>query len=690
LQGDPNGCIYASPLPALRSPASMTDEALHPPPAPESTTTGGRLADMVGGRRGWVRGRLAAITLGGRWIRISWAVLACLPVLAAPWISRALFPRPSAFNSDLAIPVLMMRAREWSLFDVYYWGQDRLGTWPLLLMRAIGQLFGHAFDYAALHLVAAAWVLAAAVVMARLAGAWGWAAGGLMAAVIVGDTDSRTWLFDAAHPYAWQITAMMLAWWGLRRIAEHSGSAGRGRWPLRIATAFAVFLAHWTSPLSGPLLLIVACIEAVRARVLSAEPDRSAFRRCVEGGLVVGGGMVAERVLRAAFDLYSHARYGQYFRTGMQIDHGHLEANARRVAKTLTTSHSMPLLVVATIGACAALVVLWRARGGRVPAWRVEGAALVLACWAIAAAQLPVFFLMRHVRMNQFSVRYFSLLFVFGTLAGLLTLVGVAASLPWLNRRWRGVLALAGVAGLAAGVARVPPARAAHPVAPARLAARLEARAPGAPLLGGYWSTYVLAALQRPETMLDPVPCEGRQVRTPWWADELPRHRWIVAGHTYECKDAGPLESPAPWMYQHGALLRLVRPRWEAGAGLTWSLYENATARAAPHTAEPAADGWRYCNAGASLRLSFPARREALVMVARVVRSPGAIMLAAPVFADGRIGPPVRMDAIGRLHRAELRADGAPLVGARITVQRTAPMKEGQTCLGANSFVVNE
>ena len=77
-------------------------------------------------------------------------------------------------------------------------------------------------------------------------------------------------------------------------------------------------------------------------------------------------------------------------------------------------------------------------------------------------------------------------------------------------------------------------------------------------------------------------------------------------------------------------------------------------------------------------------------MVARVVRSPGAILLAAPVFADGRTGPPVRMVATGRLHRAELRADGAPLVGARITVERTAPLKERQTCQAANSFVVGE
>jgi hypothetical protein len=653
----------------------------------------GRLADAIGEPRRWVRGKLAAVPRAGRWARLlAAAALVCLPVLTAPWISRALMPPPRAFNSDLAIPVLMMRAGEWSLFDVYYWGQDRLGTWHLLLLRGVSQLSGHTFDYAGLHLVGTAWALLAAVVMARLAGAWGWAAGGLMAAVIVGNSDSRFRLFDAAHPYAWQITALMLAWWGLRRLADRPAPGGRGRWPLRAATAFAVFLAHWTSPLSGPLLLIVACVEAVRARALDAAPGRSLLRRLGEGGIVVFTGMVGERVLRAAFDSYALATYGQYFRTGLVLDKANLANNARRVAKALAGSASMPLLVIATIGACAGAVVLWRAvRGGRMPAWRVEGAALVLACWAIAVAQLPVFVLVRHVRVNNFHLRYFSLVFVFGTLAGLLTLVGLAASLPALSRRWRQVLAVAGAAGLVVGVLRVPPATGARPEGLARVAARLEAQAPGTPLLGGYWSTYVFAALQRPGTMQAPVPCEGRMIRTPWWAGELRRHRWVVVvGNTYECPDTGSRASPAPWVYQHGALLRLARPGLAGGADVSFALYENANARAVAHTAEPVAAAWHYCEAGTAIRLSFPARPAAQVMLARVARSPAAILLAAPVFADGRMGPPVRMGATGRLHRAELRADGAPLVGARITVQHAAKPSERQTCMGANTFVVGE
>ncbi|HEX5871827.1 MAG TPA: hypothetical protein VFY65_15470, partial [Longimicrobium sp.] len=187
------------------------------------------------------------------------------------------------------------------------------------------------------------------------------------------------------------------------------------------------------------------------------------------------------------------------------------------------------------------------------------------------------------------------------------------------------------------------------------------------------------------------VPCEGRQDRTPWWSGDMHRHRWVVvAGNTYECPDAGPREAPAPWVYQHGVLLRLVHPRWQGGTDVSLSLYENATARTLAHTAAPAAAGWRYCDAGAALRLSFPARGAALVMVARVVRTPAATLMAAPVFADGKIGTPVRMEATGRLHRAELRADGVPLVGARITAQPTVRVKDPRTCRTANSLVVAE
>lgn len=92
---------------------------------------------------------------------------------------------------------------------------------------------------------------------------------------------------------------------------------------------------------------------------------------------------------------------------------------------------------------------------------------------------------------------------------------------------------------------------------------------------------------------------------------------------------------------------------------------------------------------GAELRLRFPPGRMAQVLVAQVIPSPGVTLLAAPLFADGTVGPPVRMEATGRLHRAMLRTDHVPLVGALITGTREQAA-DPKTCRLANSFVIEE
>ncbi|SOD02551.1 hypothetical protein SAMN05216486_10430 [bacterium JGI 053] len=633
-----------------------------PPQAAASATRRGRLLQAAG------------------WI--------CLIAVAAPWLSRAFIPVGRAFSSDVAIPILMVRARHWSFFDVYFWGQDRLGSWHLLLMRAACQATGCTFYHAQLHLWATVWLLCGIAVLSRLAGSWRFAAAGLFAAVLVGDHDSRAVLFDASQPYAWQLTALLLAWWGMRKLAEGPGVPGAGRWRLRGGTAFAAFLAHWTSPLSGPLLLGVAGIEAVRGRAVDGAGGRSVLRRWSEGALAVGVAVAAELALRMIY--YSPLVGQPFYRTSTAIDRGHLGANALKVLRTLARSASFPLLVVGTAGAVVAGVLLWRAlragRRSREP-WRLDGAALVLAFWAMAAAQLPVLVLLRHVRIAQFGIRYFTLIYVFGALAGLLTVAWAAAAVAAKKHRWREALALAGAAGVVAGVLRV---QSAHrgPDGVTAVAARLEALAPGAPLLGGFWTTYAFSARQRPETMLIPVPCEGRSVYAPWWLANLRRERYAVVANTPECEGFGAGGAPPPWIHQHGTLLRLARPRIAVGAGLIFSVYENVTARALPRTAVPADTAWRYCDPGAALRLSVPPGARTQVIVARALRTQAASLFAAPVFADGTTGPAVRMGRVGRLYRAELRGKSSPVVGARITARPAPPIADISKCTGVKAYVV--
>jgi len=612
----------------------------------------------------------------------------CLIAVAAPWLSRAFIPIGRDFSSDVAIPVLMVRARTWHVFDVYFWGQDRLGSWNLLLMRAACQAWGCGFYLQQLHLCITVWLLCGVAVLFRIADEWRFAAAGLFAAVLVGNLDSRTFLFDPSQPYTWQLTALLLAWWGIRRLAEEPVAPGARRGWLRGATAFAAFLAHWSSPVSGPLLLVVAAIEAVRARAVDAGTGRSVPRRWSEGALAVAAAVAGELVLRLAY-------YSPYFRqpfypTRMEVDWGHLGGNALTVLGKLAASASFPLLLAGTAGAGAAAIVLRRALSGRTPAperWRLDGAALVLTSWALAAAQVPVLIVVRHVRIGEFYPRYFTLVYVFGALAGLLTLAWAAALVGAMKQRWREVLALAGAVGVAAGVLRVPTANR-GPDVPTRVARRLEALEPGAPLLGGFWTTYAFSARQRPGTMLIPVPCEGRTVYAPWWLPSLRRAPRAVVTQTDECEGFGTRGSPAPWIYEHGTLLRLSQPHLAAGAGANFSLYANVTARALPRTAVPADTTWPYCLPGAALRLSFVPRARAQVIVARAVRSPHASLSATPILADGSEGAAVPMIATGRLYRAELGGERTRVVGARITARPSGPIEDLVTCKGVNAFVL--
>jgi hypothetical protein len=606
----------------------------------------------------------------------------------ALWLSRAFIPVGGKFSSDVAIPVLMVRARHWSVYDVYFWGEDRLGSWHLLLMRAVCQAWGCAFYHHHLHLAATVWLLCGIAVLFRFAGTWRFVAAGLYAAVLVGNYDARATLFDASQPYIWQLTVLLLAWWGIRRLAEDPVVSGPARWRLRGGTAFAAFLAHWTSPVTAPLLLVVAAIEALRARVLDGAGGRSIPRRWSEGALAVGVAIAGELVLRLAY--YSPRFRQPYYATSFALDRGHLGSNALKVLDKLAASSSFPVLLVGTAGAGVAAILLCRARDRRTAArepWRLDGAALILSFWAMAAAQVPALAVVSHVRLGMFAPRYFTLVYIFGALAGLLTLAGVAASIAARWHRWREALALAGAAGLIVGALLVPSTkRPADGVT--RVAARLETLAPGAPLLGGFWSTYAFAARQRPATMLIPVPCEGRSVYAPWWVESLRRQPRAVVVQTNECQGFGTADSPSPWVYEHGTLLRLQRPHVATGAGLSFSLYENVTARALPRTAFPADTTWRYCLPGASLRLGFSPRGRALVLIARVYRSPRASLFAAPVLADGTVAAAVPMVATGRLYRAELHAERAPLVGARITARPSAPVEDLATCEGMKVYLM--
>jgi hypothetical protein len=586
-------------------------------------------------------------------------------------------PHVPLYNSDCAVPMLMCQADRWSFFDLYYYGQDRFAGWPFFTLRAVSQLFGFHATPQHLHVWLTVWLLGGAFVIGALGRGLRLLAAGLYLFVILAQPEVRFILFELAQVYPWQMTALLLAWWSLRRSHALAAAGAVGLLPRRatvlprVRTFLLAFLAIWTNTVSGPLLALLAFAEAVRGRLVAPKlfPDRRFLWRWGEGVLLVGAGFALEAILRSRYHRFSKTHFGQRYSTNLGVDWPYLGQNARSVMETLWSSASFPWFAVGTVGALVAAVFLWRTWRSGTPRDEplLEGAVLLLSTWGLAAAHVPLLILLNHVRLNDYSGRYFLPVFLFGSFSGALAVALGMGLLPGLARFRSRLLPALGALALAVGAWSLP-APAVNPefTELQATATRLAQLKPGAPLLGGYWETYVLSSLQ-PEGTLIPVPHEDSYQRTVWWARELKNHPEVLVEHT-DFPAAGPAEAPEPWIFQHQTLLRLEHPRWQHGAGRTFSLYRNVNAASLPHTAEPAASAWNLCGPGSSLTLTFSPRERALVMVG-LWRSRPEVTLTAQPLVEGSGPPPapVQLRANDRLHRILLEAHGAPLRGVRLT-----------------------
>jgi hypothetical protein len=402
------------------------------------------------------------------------------------------------------------------------------------------------------------------------------------------------------------------------------------------------------------------------------------------------GATVLELLLRLLYLHQAKRQFGLRHRSSLGIDWEYLGQNARVVAATLRHSPSFPWLVLGTVGACGAAVFLWRASRTRVPRdpLLLEGAVLLLATWGLAAAHVPLLTLLGHVRFNEYANRYFAPLYLFGSLSGALAVALGVGLLPGLARARRPVFAVLGATALVGSAWALPP-----PVQnPAYLelqatARRLAQRKPGAPLLGSYWSTYVMRPFQEEGALL-PIPHEHEYRRTVWWERELKQHPEVLVEHS-GFPASGPAEAPEPWLFQYGTLLHLAEPRWETGAGRTFSLYRNALAEGLPHTVQPALTQWNLCQPGASLTLGFSPRPRARVMVALKGATPPVPITAEPLTAGGAAsGAPVPLRAVDRLHLGIVEGGGAMLQGVRLTVQPGRTGKPTDWICGADTSFV--
>jgi hypothetical protein len=386
-------------------------------------------------------------------------------------LSRGIGPAP-LYNSDSGVAILLAQGVGSWFFTLYYPAQDRLGGWPFWLARALHRGTPESF-----HAYSVLVLLSALVPLSRLVGGLPLAVLTLFPPLFLSQTAAQTF-FNIGQPYLWQVAALCWAWWATRAVIEAGGG-----WRLA-GLVLTSALAIWISPLSGPVLLGVWFIEAVRANRL---------RSLVPPAAIVLLG-VGEWGMRRWQILRWLRRYGQYYVTSTRVDTGHLRANLRQV---LGICWHEPVIVPLALG----LALAFRPGAGR-----TERANQAVMLW-LAGVTLPATILFEHFRVSEFSGRFFAFSAFWALAAstyGLATLT--VERLP----RLRVPLAAVMLAALALACPRSPTDPLAAPRADA---ARLSGTHPRV-YLDGYWQTYVTASVAPPGALI-PLPLERQHDRFP-------------------------------------------------------------------------------------------------------------------------------------------------------------------------------
>lgn len=527
---------------------------------------------------------LPAVTLAGVWCLFLWRVMAVF----GPESDHTLFV------SDSAFPILISNQdRPITLFDYYSYGQDRWGSLPFLLARLFHQWTGYHWSGQSMHVFRAIWLFLGLLILTSLSRRARLVV--LLSALIAICLPelTRVHMFDLSELYAWQIPGLFLSWYIARRLfgtdlvrTKQNVSGGkpgiaviRAVWGLVL---FCVsFLTVWTSLASGPFLCFLVVLEAVRADLGSSrEPTSKWMRgRYVFGLGLVALAMLAEKLLRMDYHRYCLKRWGGENRTSMGFDSGHLRENlAAQIGNYFQFSWwpitVIPLLLFLTLAAVF-IYLWWKKRVEALQELRRilidDTFILIVGMWGIAIMNFAMTVLIEHIRLGDYNNRFLTLTFFLGVTSGLLTLFLVFSY--FVERSAVGKYAVAGftIASFLFLVLKFPP-RQIRPdyLIESETALTLAEKAPNATLMGGYWGTYVLVALQRTNSML-PLPLQGEPLRMPWTPAMLRDAKQVVV--EYRRSGLASSNPVPPLLTQYGVTLRLVDPKWYANEKYAFALY---------------------------------------------------------------------------------------------------------------------
>ncbi len=529
------------------------------------------------------------------------------------------------FNSDHAIPVLMANDEWRGLFSAFYYGQDRLGGWPMGVMRVIRDATGIVWTPEGVFVVlisAFSLGLVALVALHRLAGAV-IAAGTLLALMM--NPVARAQLADIGQPYGYQVACLAGCWWALRRTINAEGRNAR----VRTGIGFFVLasLTVWLSTASIPLLLLMLIVEALRPESTGA---KARFRATWPALLGLAGSVVVEAILRGQYHRHARDLYGHQYRTSIRLDTGHLIENVQTMGALFWRGSSWLVVVLGVVGAVAGLWVLWR-RPLKLEktARELYLAALVLVSGAMA--NLAVTMVVGHVRLNDYSDRYLAVTHVWWITGAVCA--GVAMAIVAIRRAQLVAPISAGVV-FAATLWFAPPPNQTPVLEKLRaISAELFAEPGPQVIVGNYWHTYLFAGLAPPGELIA-IPKEGHYLRTPFDRPRLAEVEWVWFSDEPEYATA-----PRPFRPERGQLFKLESPEL-----ITRAEYVFARYRRIPSEQQLLKDV-DLCAAEGLIRVPLGAPSPREVFLQTTEQTP----LLEPA------GPVVKVEALPGLLRMELR-----------------------------------
>ena len=477
------------------------------------------------------------------------------------------------FSSDSAIPVLMaVEKTPVTLFNVYYFGQDRWGAWPFLVAQLITHVTGFRWSPESVFFLHACWIFSGSLVLAALGKRDRVLIAGSYVFALCLHTETRFMLFRLSQPYAWQTTALLLAWLSLRRVFDGFVPGQALSISRRTARVFLVFffsfLAVSSSTSSAPFLVTLLAVEVLRALWQPATDRR---RTLIVPGLLgfaaVAGGTIAEQLQKAAFHRYAISHYGRDGATNIKVDWGYLAINFGKAWHNIIKLTWWPLYFLPALAGAAWLGAFVYARARqrseleqRLRAVLADDAAIVvIGGYLVALVNFAIVVLVIHVRLNDYDDRYLTPTSLFAPLCGLVSLSLFAKFLirrPLLVRRAE----LGFCAALMVVLAIAFPARGSEKryLEHKETALALARKAPDGLLMGTYWDTYFFSALA-PEHALSSVPFEGDTNRMPWTVGWLREAKSTVVAFG-RGSDRG--RSPPVTLREYGVSLVLANPHF--------------------------------------------------------------------------------------------------------------------------------